>query len=50
MPFPSSCSMLLEGPDVMAFRECLEAHKDIINHLYLTDSEASLKVIHKWVG
>ena len=31
-------------------RECLEVHEDNINLLYLTDSEASLQAIHKWVG
>ena len=35
---------------VLALRECLEAPEDNINLLYLTDSEASLQVIHKWAG
>jgi ribonuclease HI len=28
----------------------LEAHDDHVNLLYLTDSEASLQAIHKWIG
>ena len=31
-------------------RECLEAHDDHIDLLYLTDSEVSLQDIHKWIG
>ncbi len=34
----------------MALRECLEAHEDHVDLLYLTDSEASLQAIHKWIG
>ncbi len=34
----------------MALRECLEAHEDHVDLLYLTDSEASLQEIHKWIG
>ena len=33
-----------------ALRECLEAHPDNENLLYLTDSEATLQVINKWIG
>ena len=28
----------------------MEAHDDHIDLLYLTDSEASLQTIHKWIG
>jgi ribonuclease HI len=31
-------------------RECLETHEDHVDLLYLTDSEASLQAIHKWIG
>ncbi len=34
----------------MALRECLEAHADNENLLYLTDSEATLQAINKWIG
>ena len=34
----------------MALRECLEGHEDHVDLLYLTDSETSLQVIHKWIG
>ncbi len=34
----------------MDLRECLETHDDHIDLLYLTDSETSLQVIHKWIG
>jgi ribonuclease HI len=34
----------------VALRECLEAHEDHVDLLYLTDSEASLQAIHKWIG
>jgi hypothetical protein len=37
-------------PELVALRECLETHDDHINLLYLTDSEVSLQVIHKWIG
>jgi ribonuclease HI len=30
--------------------QCLEAHEDHVDLLYLTDSEASLQAIHKWIG
>ena len=34
----------------MSLRECLETHDDHIDLLYLTDSEESFQVIHKWIG
>ena len=37
-------------PELVALRECLEAHDDRTNLLYLTDSEATLQAIHKWIG
>ncbi len=37
-------------PELVALRECLEAHEDHVDLLYLTDSEASLQAIHKWIG
>jgi ribonuclease HI len=37
-------------PELVALRECLEAHPDNENLLYLTDSEATLQVINKWIG
>jgi ribonuclease HI len=37
-------------PELVALRECLEAHEDHVDLLYLTDSEASLQTIHKWIG
>ena len=37
-------------PELVALRECLEAHEDHIDLLYLPDSEASLQAIHKWIG
>ena len=37
-------------PESVALRECLEAHEDHVDLLYLTDSEASLQAIHKWIG
>ena len=36
-------------PELVALRECLEAHDDHIDLLYLTDSEVSLQDIHKWI-
>jgi hypothetical protein len=36
-------------PELVALRECLEAHEDHVNLLYLTDSEVSLQAIHKWI-
>jgi ribonuclease HI len=37
-------------PELVVLRECLEEHEDHVDLLYLTDSEASLQVIHKWIG
>jgi ribonuclease HI len=37
-------------PELVALRECLEAHPDNVNLLYLTDSEATLQTINKWIG
>ena len=37
-------------PELVALRECLEAHDDHIDLLHLTDSEVSLQDIHKWMG
>ncbi len=37
-------------PELVDLRECLEAHEDHVDLLYLTDSEASLQAIHKWIG
>ena len=37
-------------PELVALRECLEAHQDHENLLYLTDSEATLQAINKWIG
>ncbi len=37
-------------PELVDLRECLEAHPDNENLLYLTDSEATLQVINKWIG
>ena len=37
-------------PELVALRECLEAHRDNENLLYLTDSEATLQAINKWIG
>ena len=34
-------------PELVALRECLEAHQDHENLLYLTDSEATLEAINK---
>jgi hypothetical protein len=31
-------------------RECLEAHQDHENLMYLTDSEDTLQTINKWIG
>jgi hypothetical protein len=35
---------------MVALAECLEDHGDDINLLYLTDSEAILQAIHRWIG
>jgi ribonuclease HI len=37
-------------PELVALRECLKAHPDHENLLYLTDSEATLQAINKWIG
>ena len=37
-------------PELVVLRECLEAHQDNENLLYLTDSEDTLQTINKWVG
>ncbi len=37
-------------PELVALRECLEAHEDHVDLLYLTDIEATLQAIHKWIG
>ena len=37
-------------PELVALKECLEAHDDHIDLLYLTDSETTLQDIHKWIG
>ena len=37
-------------PELVALKECLESHDDRTNLLYLTDSEATLQAIHKWIG
>ena len=36
--------------ELVALRECLEAHEDHIDLLYLTDIETSLQAIHKWIA
>ena len=37
-------------PELVALGECLEAHQDNENLLYVTDSEAILQAINKWIG
>ena len=37
-------------PELVALRECLEAHQDHENLLYLTDSETTLQDMNKWIG
>ena len=37
-------------PELVVLRECLEAHEDHVDLLYLTDSEASLQAIHNLIG
>jgi hypothetical protein len=37
-------------PELVALVECLDSHEDNINLLYLTDSEATLQAIRKWIG
>jgi hypothetical protein len=35
---------------MVTLAECLEDHGDNINLLYLTDSEAILQAIHRWIA
>ena len=42
--------MISNRPELVDLRECLEVHGDEFDLLYLTDSEASLQAIHKWIG
>jgi ribonuclease HI len=37
-------------PEMVSLTECLEDHGDDISLLYLTDSEAILQAIHRWIG
>jgi len=37
-------------PELVALAECLEDHDEDISLLYLTDSEAILQAIHRWIG
>ena len=37
-------------PELVTLWECLETHPDNENLLYLTDSEATLQAINKWIG
>jgi hypothetical protein len=37
-------------PDMVALTECLEDHGDEISLRYLTNSEAILQAIHRWIG
>ena len=37
-------------PEMVALTECLEDHGDETSLLYLTDSEAILQAIHRWIG
>jgi ribonuclease HI len=37
-------------PELVTLREYSETHPDNENLLYLTDSEATLQVINKWIG
>jgi hypothetical protein len=37
-------------PELISLWECLESHPDNENLLYLTDTEATLLVINKWIG
>jgi hypothetical protein len=37
-------------PELVALAECPDIHEDHLNLLYLTDSEATLQDIHKWIG
>ena len=40
----------MNHPELVVLRECLESHRDNENPLYLTDSEATLQVINRWIG
>jgi hypothetical protein len=42
--------MSFNRPELVDLRECLEAHPDNENLLYLTDSEATHQTINKWIG
>ena len=37
-------------PELVVLWGCLETHPDHENLLYLTDSEATLQAINKWIG
>ena len=37
-------------PELVALAECLEDHEDDVSLSYLTDSEAILQAIHRWIG
>jgi hypothetical protein len=37
-------------PELVALAECLDDHEDNISLLYLTDSEATLQAIQRWIG
>jgi hypothetical protein len=37
-------------PELVDLRECLEAHRDNENLMYLTDREPTLQPINKWIG
>ena len=37
-------------PEMVVLSECLEDHGDDISLLYLTDIEAILQAIHRWIG
>ena len=37
-------------PELVALTECLEAHDDHTDLLYLTDNEVTLQAIHRWIG
>ncbi len=41
--------LICNRSELVVLRECLEAHEDHVDLLYLTDSEASLQEIHKWI-
>ena len=42
--------MISNHPELVSLRECLETHLDSENLLYLTDSEATLQAINRWIG